>query len=380
MGHNLTKWDAKDFSMAMKIAIESNCDHKFIRADKSKILFNGFWRNGDKQNVCLWLDKGTWHDAKTGDGGGCKEFAKTAFNLTLHEFMNRFGSSLSQSIAIDNIFQENQRHQSVGNIDLIWHDLLRLDNAKQDLAAEWLISTRGFESPRFCIRSGFANLNKSHIDIFDQQHQGFIKQRLSLGPQLIAPIRGVSSNQVRNLLFRAIGDVPKEEKTRLLTGAGGWHEIDGSPRSFGFPHLIKEFPHLILCEGMADYFTAEQILDCDHKFLPIGAASASALPKWANWLAGNKFNGCVTIIFHIDKDRNGNLSDSGTGQDNAIKCINQLREAGIKAKLFPWLKFMKRLNEFIKIRDLADSLKIGLELSQLKQVFLNVLQEDTYND
>jgi len=79
-----------DYSNAMKNAIENNSNHRLLKTVDDKILFNGFWRNGDKQNICFWPSTATWHDAKTGEGGGCKDFAKIAFGLSLPEFMERF--------------------------------------------------------------------------------------------------------------------------------------------------------------------------------------------------------------------------------------------------------------------------------------------------
>jgi hypothetical protein len=125
---------------------------------------------------------------------------------------------------------------------------------------------------------------------------------------------------------------------------------------------------------MADYFAAECLLDCEHNYLPIGAGTASALPKWAEWLVETKYKGHVIIIFHLDRDKNGNLSDTGIGQDNAIKCVNRLGETGIRSTLFPWLRFMNHLNNLTQIRDLADSLTLGLDIGKIQNIFQKMLQ------
>ncbi len=360
-------------------AIYQHAHNRFIRKDGDTIKFNGFWRNGNKQNVCIWLNKASWHDAKTGEGGGCKEFARVVFNMTLKEFMEFYGNQQLQPKNAIQIKSEKKTLKSanalaVDYVDQVWKKICTRDQKRHDYASDWLKNERRITNPRALIGSGFANLYQEDIEIFDTIHHSAVKQRVSLGPNLIAPVRGTKSDKVENLFFRSLNQVDKEQKSRLLSGVGGWTSEDQSPRAFGFPSLIHEFPKLVICEGLVDYFAAEQLLDCDRRFLPIGAASASALPKWAHWLAENNFKGCVIIIFHIDIDQNGNLSDIGIGQDNAIKCANQLREASIRVQLFPWLKFMKHLNEFIKIRDLADSLQLGLEPSYVQQKFLKVLE------
>ena len=240
-----TKWTTFDFSSAIKNAVLSNASNNFLSVKSDKVLFNGFWRNGDKQNICLWLDKATWHDAKTGEGGGCKEFAKTAFNLELREFMTRYGQ-----LPLEKPMQESLRKAPstpfTKLVSQLWAQLQQKDLHRPDKAAEWLSEQRGFEKPRQHIGSGFSNLDASDVQLFDSQHRSLISHRVSLGPQLLAPLRGIHSDQVQNLFIRSLVDIPKEEKSRLLTGAGGWGEPDGSPRAFGFPHLIHDFPNLVL--------------------------------------------------------------------------------------------------------------------------------------
>jgi hypothetical protein len=372
------KWTVDELSQAMANAIFASANSRLLKQQGDIVKFNGFWRKGDKQNVCAWLNKAAWHDAKTGEGGGCKEFAKVAFNINLPEFMERFGPhKLLASSDFKKAINDKPGPSPVTlikSVEQIFQSLCRPDKIRNDRASEWL-EERGLVDPRSYIGSGFANLNESDISIFDDQHQNFIRQRLSIAHQIIVPLRSPDSAQAKNLFFRSISSCPKEDKSRLLPNAAGWHEPDGAPRAFGFPHLINDFPNLILCEGMADYFTTELLLDCEHNFLPIGVGSASALPKWAIFLAEQGFDGNVIIIFHLDQDKNGNLSDIGIGQENSIKCINHLQGAGINAKLFPWLRFLKRLNNFTEVRDLADSLKLGLKLDDLQKNFLNLIQE-----
>lgn len=272
-----SEWVSSDFSYAMLNAIESSTNVRKLDRTANKISFNGFWRNGRRLNVCAWLDEASWYDAKTGDKGRCQEFASVAFNMNLPQFMLKFGKrenmlleeiDIAAALAGKHLERAEPTIKLTKSVDKIWQELCRRDRSRPDQAAEWLTNERGFEAPRAWIGSGFTNLGADDIELFEPIHHSLIKHRLSLGPQLVAPIRGVHSGEVKNLFFRAMDDVDKGEKSRLLTGAGGWQEPDATPRAFGFPHLIKDFPNIALCEGMADYFAAELLLGSDEKWLP----------------------------------------------------------------------------------------------------------------
>jgi hypothetical protein len=60
--------------------------------------------------------------------------------------------------------------------------------------------------------------------------------------------------------------------------------------------------------GMADYFAAECLLDCDEKILPIGASNAEGIVKWAQYLIETRYRGLALILHQLDKDDNGELS------------------------------------------------------------------------
>lgn len=381
MANGASKWELGALAQAMENAIVQHAHPRFLRRNNELLKFNGFWRDGDRQNVCLWTNKATWHDAKTGQGGGCKEFAKTAFNMTLPDFMKQFGNT-AFPYPMRNVFELRKPFGEIKDtlpsksINLIWSQINNI--ASNDLGLTWLEQERGFKNINTYVGSGFICLQDEHISHFETIHHDFLKYRLSVGPQLLVPLRSAHSDAIKNIFFRTITPCDNDVKTRLLPHAGGWHDPDDSPRAFGFPHLIKDFPNLVLCEGMADYLACELLLDREHNFLPIGVGSATALPKWANWLADNKFNGQVIIIFHLDQDKHGNLSDIGIGQNNAVRCANYLCSSGVGAKLFSWLKFMKRLNNFTEIRDLADVFKLESELDHLQEIFLQTIHEEAY--
>lgn len=371
-------WSVDDFSHAMANAISAVASPKLTKKADNKISFNGFWRNGDKQNICVWLDKATWHDAKTGEGGGCKEFAKTAFNMDLAEFMNRYGAlnpdPRPTTKLVPIVFQKKP---SIGRtVHELWQHLQKVEIAREDVAGEWLIKKRGIESPRQVLNCGFANLHREKISIFDAQHQSFITHRVSLAPQIVVPLRGTASTEIKNLFFRSIVNVSKEEKSRLLPNVGGWTEHDGSPRAFGFPSLIKDSPHLILCEGMADYFSVKFLINGNRDFLSIGAANADGLSKWAKWLVTTKYKGRVTVLYQIDEDENGALNTKRIGPKKAVEALRYLKENQVHAQLFDWPFYLRHTSSHpSRINDIADSLSTEITYKEcgshhLQEVFL----------
>lgn len=357
----LTKWTTEDFSKAMLNAIYQNADKRFTRKENDTLKFNGFWRNGDKQNVCAWISTASWHDAKTGEGGNCKEFASIAFNMSLPEFMEKFSEkSITLSMPIINKnFSKISKKIDYKEIHTTWIKLERKEILKEDNASGWLINQRGFKTPRLTIKTGFCNLEEDDLKFFDSRHLLLIKNRLKLGNNIIAPIRGIASDQVKNMFFRSINNyTAKEEKSRILNDCGGWSDPDGSPRAFGFPHLITSFPNIILCEGMSDYFAAEELIDNKKDYLPIGVGSASFLPKWALWLTKIKYKGHVTIIYHLDKSKNNEVSVKEVGPLKAIAAARILKENGLDIQIFPWVNYLKNTTSRPqKIKDLADSLQ-----------------------
>lgn len=369
-----TSWELGDLSQAMANAIFQNAHNRYLKRDGDVLKFNGFWRNGDKQNVCAWLNKATWHDAKTGEGGGCRDFAKVAFNMELKDFMNLYGQAqMGTPISIKEAFEVPSKPNDL-DLNTVWRSLIDRDEYRTDHANEWLERKRGFKNPRSNLGSGFANLYEADLDLFNFTHYGFLKHRLSLGPQLIAPIRGVSSDKVLNLFFRSINNHSKEQKSRLLPNSGGWGGDDGVPRAFGFPHLIREFPRIILCEGMADYFAVECLLGQSSNSLAIGVPSASALPKWAQLLSDIKFPGQVILLYQLDVDPNGKISSQAVGQAKAVEALKILLNNKRHATLFDWAAFIKETKPKTQIpRDIADMFLISENLELLSSAFLKIL-------
>jgi hypothetical protein len=350
----IATWELGDLSQAMANAIFQNAHDRYLKQNGDILKFNGFWRNGDKQNVCAWLNKAAWHDAKTGEGGGCKEFARVAFNLDLKEFMCQFGGKLQPLLIKKTLHQPKSIDLQIA-VGEIWKKLRDRDLHREDLAAEWLSNQRGFNEPRSNIGSGFANLYSEDIELFDKSLHAFLKHRLSLGPQLVVPIRNYFGGETHNLFFRSISNTDKGEKSRLLPGYGGWGSDDNMLRAFGLPHLIHDFPEVILCEGMADYFAVECLLGQSSSHLPIGVPSASALPKWATFLSQTKFSGHIILIYQLDVDPNGEVSSSAVGQIKATEALRIFLKNKISVSLFDWAGFLKESIPIHKIpKDIAD--------------------------
>ncbi len=380
----MATWDVTDLSRAMESAVRAHAMGRLLKQKSHKLQFNGFWRNGDDPNVCLWLNKATWHDAKTGEGGGCKEFAKTAFNMSLSEFMNRYGTTSGGSDSLDIAKaladgSSDKRNALSKRVDQIFKEILKRDSSRNDPAKTWLENERGFKNSRLYIGSGFANLTSEDVDCFESQHRNFIRQRLAVSDQIVVPLRGIHSDEVQCLFFRSIGKCGKSDKSRLLPNVGGWTEEDGTPRVFGFPHLIHNFPSLLICEGMADYFAAECLLDCNEKILPLGASSADGIIKLAHHLINTKYSGVVLILHQLDKDEDGELSTKKVGPSRAINALKEFKESNIRARIFDWPFFLQNTTSRpSKIADIADALSVNAKFNEcsfehLQDIFLLTL-------
>lgn len=260
-------------------------------------------------------------------------------------------------------------------VNSIWQELIRNDKNRNDFANDWLVNNRGFDSPKSFIGSGFVNLYLEDISGFEYRHRKFLESRLKIGANMIVPMRSSNSDKVQNLFFRCISDCNKNEKTRLLTGAGGWHDEEGSPRAFGFPHLIWDFPCLVLCEGMADYFAAECLLAGEESIIPIGASNSLALKEWAQWLVKAKYLGHIIFVYQLDKTKDGNFSSQATGQLSATSALKIVLDNKLKGELFNWPSFLKKFNCLNQIpEDLAAVCKLIKDKDLLRTTFLNTLK------
>lgn len=370
-----TQWDIKDLGEAMRNAVLRHAEPRFIKERNNKILCNGFWRNGNKQNICIWTDTATWKDIKTDMGGGCKKFAEHVFNLSLPEFMTQYGSSFFKPKQIQH--KSNGKIIFAESLNMIWIKIQKDKNTSK--AAYDFLENRGFINPAFCIGSGYADLTNTNCNLFSSAHRNFLQDRIKKGPQLLVPIRDISSDRVCNLFVRTIAPKNSEQKSRLLPGMGGWHDEDKNPRAFGYPHLFNEFDHIILLEGMADYFAGEYLIDHDHKFLPIGVPSASFFPKWAELLMQRKYKGRVTILYQLDR-QNGRLSINAVGTKFGAAALKILRNHNCRANTFDWPGFVEKIHHQVDMQTIGDIADIcrsqishNVNFSFLSKSFLEAL-------
>lgn len=364
-------WTVDDYSQAMANAINQNANRRFLRQNNNTIKFNGFWRNGDKQNICVWLNSATWHDAKTGDGGGCKDFAKTAFNLSLAEFMELYSFKTAikkPGFSAPSKIKTISKNESY-KVNDIWQQLCSNDLNRNSHANHWLENQRGFIDPLENIGSGFANFYDSDLKLFNPEHHNFLKNRLSLGLQLLAPIREFGSDKVVNLFFRSIEDTSKEQKSRLLPNSGGWGEEKSGPRAFGFPHLINDFSTVILCEGMADYFAVECLIGPSSNHLALGVPSASSFPKWATFLSQIDFLGNLVLLYQLDTDQTGKVSSQAVGQNKVLEALKILLSNKKHAALFDWPYFLTQTKPQKIPKDIADIFLVSKNLENLSSAF-----------
>jgi hypothetical protein len=87
-----TKWTPADFGAAMVDYVEHHAQRIKRRPDGG-VECEAFYRDGDNPaSLRIWADRGTWADARTSDGGGCKDFAERVAGMTLPDFMATHGS------------------------------------------------------------------------------------------------------------------------------------------------------------------------------------------------------------------------------------------------------------------------------------------------
>lgn len=374
---NNNRWDISDLGNAMRNAVLRHANPRFLREQSEKILFNGFWRDGSKQNVCIWPKTATWKDLKTDLGGGCKDFAEQIFNLTLKEFMEQYGTALI-TFKTQPAFNRPKASEPIIPLNIVWKKISKAKDQESQNVDRYF-SQRGFKDPHKFIGSGFTELASSNCEYFEQPQKNFLQERLKQGHQLLVPLRGIKSDEIKNIFVRALNPQSQEQKSRVLPGYGGWSDEDNNPLAFGFPHLFRDYNHILLFEGMADYFAGEFLLDHDHKYLPLGVPSASFLTKWAHLLAENKYSGQVTIVYQLDRN-NGQFNIDAVGAKFGTEAIKILKNNNCKSKAFDWVSFLEKLCHQIEmknIKDIADicQAQVSQNLSHylISQTFLEVL-------
>ena len=133
---------------------------------------------------------------------------------------------------------------------------------------------------------------------------------------------------------------------------------------------------------MADYIAAECLLRREEKYLPIGAANADALDKWAHWLSQKKYTGHTVLLYHLDRNEANKLSLQGVGPLKGLEALITLKKHGLSANLFQWLAYLKNTTTHPhEIKDLADSLKTEAihkecDPGHLNYCFLFCLKDD----
>jgi hypothetical protein len=196
----------------------------------------------------------------------------------------------------------------------------------------WLENFREIPSPEQNIANGYADLEEHTIAIFPKAVRSFVENRLQLGPNIIIPLRSISTGLVSNLIFRALSPDLSDisQKCRLLPGFGGWSDADNNPLVYGIPSISEDYSFVIITEGMLDTFAAEALLIDDDKCLIVGATSASSLPKITKYLA-NQLSIPIIIIHHLDHNENNLISYNGVGQKFAIEAAKTYQSQNRKA-------------------------------------------------
>jgi hypothetical protein len=142
------KWEKHDFGQAMVNAVYRHAPHKYIRHIGDKLTFNGFWRDGQKRNVCIWPEEAAWsdlHQNSVGSSkGGVTSFAKTVLNLELNDFMQQYGNSTAKPAGVKKQSSENF---SADYINGIWATLIKRNENRTEHVDHWLTKARNLPEP-----------------------------------------------------------------------------------------------------------------------------------------------------------------------------------------------------------------------------------------
>ena len=144
----------------------------------------------------------------------------------------------------------------------------------------------------------------------------------------MAPLRSASTGDVSALQCRAISPATTKENKRRFVGETT--DFSGTPRAYGFPHLVVAGSTVVLTEGMADTWAAESLLPPD--VVVVGATTAGSMVKLAPFLKQAK---SVVVVRHMDA-----LSGDGAGQRGAKAVVDAL--AGVSSH-FHWPDFLQSL-------------------------------------
>ena len=357
------RWTSAD----MGEAIEAACLRLATKKgkNKGKVLVNAWWRSGDGLAIQVNVETGCAYDYVEGRSYGAKAFADIACGLSLVDFMATYGrlSSAPSRVAVI----ENRKPQVPAEsvVASTWATMASEGPSPEILA--WLAS-RGIDLA--AIRSGVAMLTPDACtSLSSSSCAGWLRFNGRSGI-VVAPLRSASTGDVSALQCRAISPATTKENKRRFVGETT--DFSGTPRAYGFPHLVVAGSTVVLTEGMADTWAAESLLPPD--VVVVGATTAGSMVKLAPFLKQAK---SVVVVRHMDA-----LSGDGAGQRGAKAVVDAL--AGVSSH-FHWPDFLQSLlplgfdalPHFASGFDLSDACRLclgaGVDVGALARAFASAI-------
>lgn len=339
----------------MLAAIHANADPRSVRQRRDHVDFNAWWRGGDGPSVRIYPSRATWRDIITGESGGAKDFAATAFGgMSLRDFMQRWGDPSARPaprpapVQLPNIWENNaaahvwHRHEVQGSPFLDRWCVVR----------GWPITEIGSLCSPFRADAGWpTGVCRDDGTTLPQ----WLKEKMTAGRAILMPLRSARDGGVASLVLRWPNPPPGALKSMTLPGCK-LLDNDGTPRGYGDASGVWREARTFLFEGGPDTVAGDIVLG--RGVVSAGAVSAGELPKWARVLA---HKGPVVVVPHLDKDSSKRPGEGFAGQKASAELVEAVRAAGREAHLFPWRMFLHRLTfEGVKcdgVGDFSDAVK-----------------------
>lgn len=335
--------DLLDLAYAMQRAVEQHAAPRTLSRVGPRMYFNGWWREGKNPNCLVNVGNATWHDFKTGEGGGCKHFAQTAFGLGLRDFLDRFGRLDPSQPRIPPPPEPPPRD----GIPAFWDQL----KARAAASAAW-VRRRGV--PPDEVVSGFADLSAGafrHEPYMEGWVQRFVRAN---GQAIVVPMRSMATGAVENLHFRSL--IPGRERRFMPRGRLTWQD---DVRLYGMADKALDAGLTVVTEGAFDTMALEAMLRPLSEVCVVGVAGTGLYTALARALF-RKRRGSVMFVPQVDD----------AGLLATAKAAALLEEGQVPYRMFDWDRLLERLDvpqckdvgDVVKARAFGDCRKAFIQL------------------
>jgi hypothetical protein len=352
----------KHYGAAMAACAAELADH--CREVDDGVVCNAFWRGDPKVTVKIFTTTGAWSDAKTGESGGARDFARLN-GMTLRQLLRAFPAqgrvdrSPTPQVPLTRLLPPLPPLPDIPgqlatqtpaaptfNAQAVW-DAAVSDTASKERARSYLANDRGLGSFVAAINDGYAGLNAAPCVVGER-----LATLLGEGVAVAVPLRDVYG-QIANVAFRLTH--PRDGQPKCVTLPGSSIGVPGRPVGFGNMRAAGNARILLIAEGLMDTLVAQALVGPD--VIVIGAHSASQLgSQWANAMPRALSPGTqIHLLPHMD----GN----GVGMKAMSELHRNLVDDGKQAAMVRWSRVLGNLGipEIalgVVIKDLADLLRV----------------------